>query len=88
MLRGKTASMMSSDSRRVGAAFRTFAKAGIAVFAFDAHGFGRSVFAAAAPLFVQSMEHFIDDVYSFREVISSNPSPLETPLEIQGIQDL
>jgi Serine aminopeptidase, S33 len=50
------------------AAFRRFAEAGIAVFAFDAHGFGKSKRAAPAPLYVATMEDFIDDVYTFREV--------------------
>eukprot|EP00884_Botryococcus_braunii_P011343 jgi/Botrbrau1/20209/Bobra.31_1s0006.1 len=50
-------------------AFRMFAEAGIALFAFDAHGFGKSRHAAAAPLYVETMDDFIDDVYTFRQDI-------------------
>lgn len=49
--------------------FKEMQKAGISVFAFDAHSFGRS-----EPLdpklraYVCSVDHLIDDVYSFLQV--------------------
>lgn len=65
------------------AAFRSFAAAGIALFAFDAHGFGKSRQAAPAPLYVQTIEHFIDDVYTFRQV--SHNEALELSCAVPGL---
>lgn len=69
------------------AAFRSFAAAGIALFAFDAHGFGKSRQAAPAPLYVQTIEHFIDDVYTFRKVSHCCPdAKFKQPVQSLDLQ--
>lgn len=69
-------------------------KAGISVYAFDAHSFGRSEpLDAQVRAYVSSVDHFVDDVYSFLQVRAAHlahtmtmhanhdPSLISTPLQ-------
>ena len=54
---------------RVYAEFKKFAEAGISVFLYDAHSFGRSEPKdAKLRSLVLDFRHLVDDVYTFREV--------------------
>lgn len=59
-----------ANSQCLGAVFTDLQEKGIAVFAFDAHGFGRSEpEEASSRLFILTMQYMVDDVLTFREVL-------------------
>ncbi|EIE26115.1 alpha/beta-hydrolase [Coccomyxa subellipsoidea C-169] len=66
--------------------FRELQKAGISVFAFDAHSFGRSgPLDARCRAYITSVDHLVDDVYSFlKEVVDRHRDP-KAPLIMAGV---
>lgn len=65
--------LVSSDTMLACVAdFKDMQKAGISVYAFDAHSFGRSEpLDAKLRAYVSSVDHLIDDVYSFLQVCTT-----------------
>ncbi|BDA44401.1 probable monoglyceride lipase [Coccomyxa sp. Obi] len=66
--------------------FKEMQKAGVAVFAFDAHSFGRSEpLDANLRAYVSSVDLLIDDVYSFLQEVVNKQRDMKAPLIMAGV---
>ncbi|CAL8470363.1 g9905 [Coccomyxa elongata] len=66
--------------------FKDMQKAGISVYAFDAHSFGRSEpLDAQLRAYVSSVDHFVEDVYSFLQEVVNKQQDMKAPLIMAGV---